>query len=103
MSAAFSRKVIVLLEESTSEQELKFLQWVNANRLGWAHWFRGSWLLAIAGPNPTVQQVVEHIQSMEGSPQCAVFEISTPNAWQGFINGETIEGARNWFQTQWHI
>jgi hypothetical protein len=103
MSAQFPRKVIVLLEESTVEQQRIFLEWVKGKGMGWAHWFVGGWLLAIPGPIPTVQEIVDQLGTMTPSPQCIAFEISDPLAWQGTLNSPSVAGAKNWLMDQWHL
>lgn len=100
------KKLVVLSQAMTSEQEEKFAEYLDSKLFGYWHWISGGWLLY--SPTATAEAVIELRDKLsdEIAPgtHCLVFEVATLGTYAGY--GPSKKGASDmfpWLDEHWNM
>ncbi len=94
-----SKRFIIALNSSTTEQNESFLQVIKENSFGWWHHLENFWLLKTHDDEATAESVGQHVEKIYPGVYKLVLELSKDNdSWHGFgPNGDPKEGQANMF------
>ena len=98
------RRIILVTDPLPEAKQTEFLNWLRTFGAGWAHYMAGGWFIALLGPSPTADQIVNKLWELSPGLQCLAFELGCePVAYCGFLNLDVIEGAKKWLREQWRL
>lgn len=97
------KRFIVLIEESSEEQDNSFLEWVKSEKIGWWHWFQHAWLLSNRSGNFTASDIRDKLHDVYGTANNLVIELNeTDDTWSGFGPKNENNDMFKWIKDNWH-
>jgi hypothetical protein len=99
-----TKRYVVLLDESTKEQEDQFMDFVKEHRLGWWHWLSNSWLVADRNGRVSAAKIRDRLMKTHEGINHIVLEL-TPDedTWAGFGPASKERDMFNWIRRNWKI
>ena len=96
------KRFVVIIENSTKEQNDSFLEWIRGEKVGWWHWFQNVWLLSNVGGDLTSKGVRDKVREFFPGANTLVLELrENEGTWSGF---GPVGGKRNmfaWLKKSW--
>lgn len=97
-----TKRFIVILHSATDEQNEAFLAWLREKKLGWWHWFQGSWLLATNSDSWTAAQVRDIVREKFSDVHHIVFELHEgEGTWSGYGPKGENNNMFSWINDNW--
>jgi hypothetical protein len=90
-------KFIVVVTNSTPEQQLAVKRLFPPNRAAWWHWSSDVWLFSFGLENPTTYNLQEEIRRVAPGANVLVFRVPENAEWSGWGQTEW----NSWFEQYW--
>lgn len=98
-----SKRYIVLLQESTEENDNKFLEFIKSKYLGWWHWLPNSWLLSDATGNLSAPIIRDAVRESYSDVNSLVIELKPDgDTWSGFGPSSGDKDMFKWIKETWN-
>lgn len=96
------KRFIVLLNDSTAEQNDSFLEWIKEEGIGSWHWLSNSWLLATSKGHLSAQDIRDKLMETYPGVHNMVVEISANgDTWSGFGPKGENNNMFKWIHENW--
>lgn len=96
------KRFVVLLGETTNEQDKAFLEWVKAANLWWWHWLAGSWLFIDYRAVWTAAEIRDALLTAFPGVHSVVLELrGEDDSWAGFGFNAPPRDMFKWIQENW--
>lgn len=90
-----------MTDPMTREQETMLLdEIINPKGLGWLHYLPGSWLLADASDQHTVDSLQEHLSGLFPQLRVMLLEVA-PYRWGVRMHTDQLEAQKTWLSQHW--
>ncbi|MGH8198888.1 MAG: hypothetical protein ACREVO_00735 [Steroidobacteraceae bacterium] len=96
------RKMVVISDVISLEQQRQFVAWLNSVGMGWSHWLSGGWLVNAVGNQPGVDAVRDNFLRIAPNTQVVVLQVDVSN-WAGWLFNPTTQAAKTWLEDQWGL
>jgi len=96
------RRLIVISDPISVDQQRSFIQWLASREMGWSHWLTGGWLLNSLPEQPGATEVRDNFLRIAPNTQVVVFEVQVTD-WAGWLATHSLNGAADWLRTQWGL
>lgn len=97
------KRFIILIDNTTNEQDEKFLEYIKENGFGWWHYLNNSWLLT-SYKDFTVNKIRDDLNKIYEGETKLIIELrgNTNDTWAGFgPQGET-RNMFTWLKETWN-
>lgn len=95
-------RYIVCINNSTKEQEEKFVNYIKANGLGWWHWVSNVWLIVDNGGKLSAPLIRDELKSIFESEYNLVIELREKSeGWAGFGPKSENKDMFKWLRDNW--
>jgi|SRR5579871_1512560 len=102
MGVAPLRKMILISDVISLEQQRQFIAWLGEVGMGWSHWMSGGWLLNAYPNQPDVNVVLQNFLRVAPNTPAMVFDVDVKH-WTGWALNSHLSFAANWLQDQWGL
>jgi hypothetical protein len=96
------RKIILMTDIISVDQERAFIDWLTSRGMGWARWLSGGWLLNSFPDQPGVLEVRTQFLQAAPNTQLLAFEVEVAD-WAAWLNTQSIKPAAAWLGGQWGL
>lgn len=97
------KRFIVLVDNSTLEQEEEFIKYIKENRFGWWHYINNSWLITTNNDIKAsdIRDVLKNVFTKENN---LVIELrgATDDTWAGFGPKNSKRNMFTWLKNTWN-
>jgi len=95
-------RFIVVLNESTSEQDKEFIKYIKSEKIGWWHWIDNLWMLRTTNEKISAQSLRDKIGEIYPSVRIMVFELGEKrDTWSGRGPKTEEKNMFTWIKKNW--
>ena len=96
------KRFIVCISDFTKDKDVKFIEFIRNNRLGWWHWLPNTWLLSDPNGKLSVKQIRDQVRQIYDNEHVLVIEINNVgDTWSGFGPSSEQKNMFKWIKNNW--
>ncbi|EIV5415696.1 hypothetical protein [Klebsiella aerogenes] len=97
-----NKRFIVTLDSATDEQDMKFIDFIKENGLGWWHWISTNWMLVDPNGKFTAVTLRSSLMDIYPGVNMIVIELSADgDSWAGFGPSGNEKNMFTWLNNNW--
>jgi hypothetical protein len=96
------KRFMVATDDLTSEQSLKFIDFLKESETGWWHYLKNFWLLDTDDEDLTADLIRDKlVDEIAPKTNCLVIEVTGDTYWAGFGPSGDKRNMFKWFEGHW--
>ncbi|PIF47479.1 hypothetical protein CLU96_4537 [Chryseobacterium sp. 52] len=96
------RFIICLNENTSTEQDKLFINYINENKVAWWHWLATTWLITDTNGKLTASEIRSKLKEIFPNNYNMVFEFrDDKDTWAGFGKNNGDENMFEWIKNNW--
>jgi hypothetical protein len=96
------KRFIVCIDDSTKEQDQKFIEYIKENGFGWWHYLKNTWLIADSTGKSSVSEIRNMVKESYDNEYNMVFQLNEDEGtWSGFGPSSEKRNMFKWIKENW--
>ncbi|OFX25758.1 MAG: hypothetical protein A2041_14615 [Bacteroidetes bacterium GWA2_31_9b] len=96
------KRYIICVNNSSEEQEKKFIDYIKSEKFGWWHYLKNTWLVIDLNGNSEISEIRDKVKELFDNEYNMVFQLKEDEGtWSGFGPKSEQKNMFKWIKENW--